>query len=212
MAALLRSPPTFQTLKTLVTQQTPLHRYFCTAPSHHNHHQQNHKYLSPSEFINSWDPPKDPKEAKSKLAHLRRQYAKQVKEVRKEYIQEMELQRIEKQRKDEAKKEALRIANEERKAAKMAAKKAKAAERQLVEEEFRQTLLKERTEKLEYWRKREKLMLEKKEKKNEILRRQSSVWIDESEMEKKTVEAIVDAIPLWLLISKADELFILMII
>lgn len=141
MAALLRSPPTCQTLKTLITQQTPLLRSFSTAPSYHNHHRQNHKYVSPSEFINSWDPPKDPKEAESKLAHLRRQYAKQVKEVRKEYIQEMELQRIEKQRKDEAKKEALRIANEERKAAKMAAKKAKAAERQLVEEEFRQTLV-----------------------------------------------------------------------
>lgn len=64
--------------------------------------------------------------------------------------------------------------------------------------------LKERTEKLEYWRKREKLMLEKKKKKNELLRRQSSVWIDESEMEKKILEATVDTIPLWLLISKPD--------
>ena len=64
-----------------------------------------------------------------------------MKEVRKEYIQEMELQRIEKQIKDEKKKEALRIANEERKAAKAAAKKAKAAERQVAEEEFRQTLV-----------------------------------------------------------------------
>lgn len=124
MAALLRTPRSSQTLETLFAQQTLLLRSFSTASSHHNHHQQNHKYLSPSEFLNSWDPPKDPKEAESKLAHLRRQYAKQVKDVRKEYIQEMELQRIEKQRKDEAKKEALRIANEERKAAKMAAKKA----------------------------------------------------------------------------------------
>lgn len=61
---------------------------------------------------------------------------------------------------------------------------------------FGSVQLKERTEKLEYWRKREKLMLEKKNKKNELLRRQSSVWIDESEMEKKILEATVDTIPL----------------
>lgn len=72
---------------------------------------------------------------------LRRQYAKQVKEVRKEYIQEMEVQRIEKMRKDEAKKEALRIANEERKAAKLEAKKVQAAERLVAEEEFRRMLV-----------------------------------------------------------------------
>lgn len=72
---------------------------------------------------------------------LRRQYAKQVKEVRKEYIQEMEVQRIEKLRKDEAKKEALRVANEERKAAKLEAKKVKAAERMVAEEDFRRMLV-----------------------------------------------------------------------
>lgn len=53
----------------------------------------------------------------------------------------MELQRIDKQRKDDIKKEALRIESQERRAAKTAEKKAKAAERQLAEEEFRQTLV-----------------------------------------------------------------------
>lgn len=140
-ALLLRSPRSSQTLKTLIPQTSHHLRRFSAAQSHHNHHQHNHKYLSPSDFINSWDPPRNPKEAQSKLAALRRQYAQQVKEIRKEYIQEMEMQKIEKQRKDEAKKEALRIANEERKAAKMEAKKIKAAERQLVEEELRKTLV-----------------------------------------------------------------------
>lgn len=72
--------------------------------------------------------------------------------------------------------------------------------------------LRERTEKLEYWRKREKLMLEKKEKKKEFLRRQSSVWIDESALSNKASEAVVDTTPLWLLISNADKLFVFMII
>lgn len=61
--------------------------------------------------------------------------------MRKDYIKEMELQRIEKLRKDEARMEALRIANKERKAAKDAKKKAEAIERQAAEEEFRQMLV-----------------------------------------------------------------------
>ncbi|KAL2500366.1 hypothetical protein Fot_34214 [Forsythia ovata] len=104
----------------------------------------------------------------------------------------MELQRLEKLRKDEAKKEAMRIANEERKAAKAAKKKAEAIERQAAEEEFRRTLMKERVEKLEYWRMREMKVEEKKKEKKELLHRQSSIWVDESELEKKTLEAIVD--------------------
>ena len=63
-------------------------------------------------FFGSWESPKDPKEAEAKLAQLRRDYAKQVKEVCKEYIWEMELMRLEKQSKDEAKKEAIRATNE----------------------------------------------------------------------------------------------------
>lgn len=52
--------------------------------------------------------------------------------------------------------------------------------------------LKEREEKLEYWRKREKLVQEKKEKKKEDLRRQSSMWIDENKLEARILEALVD--------------------
>ncbi|KAL6976331.1 hypothetical protein U1Q18_025118 [Sarracenia purpurea var. burkii] len=156
----------------------------------------NHQFLPPSKFLNSWKPPKDPKEAEAKLARLRREYAKKVKNVRKEYIKEMELQRLEKQRKDEAKRETIRIANEERKAAKAATKRAKAAERKVTDEEFRKTLLKERTEKLEYWRMKEKLVKEKKKDKNELVRRQSSVWIEEADLEKKLLEVIVDTIHL----------------
>ncbi|KAK4353966.1 hypothetical protein RND71_026160 [Anisodus tanguticus] len=190
---LLRETPA-QTLK-------PFLRFISSAApaavqSHHNDHQNNHEFLPPSDYVNSWTAPKDPKEAEAKLARLRREYAKKVKEVRKEYIHEMELQRIEKMRKDEAKKEAQRIANEERKAAKAAEKKAKAKEREAAEEEFRKTLLKERQGKLEYWRMREKNFAEKKKEKSDLLRRQSSMWIDEKELEKKTLEAIVDTIQL----------------
>ncbi|KAJ4969559.1 hypothetical protein NE237_016260 [Protea cynaroides] len=90
--------------------------------------------------IGSWKAPKDPKEAEANLGKLRRDYAKQVKELRKQYIYEMELQKQEKQLKDEAKREAIRIAREERKAAKDGMAQARAAEWKVLEEEFRQTL------------------------------------------------------------------------
>ncbi|KAL8227349.1 hypothetical protein R6Q57_017181 [Mikania cordata] len=179
--------------KILVSPQFRPHRSLSTASqSHHNDHNRNHQYLSRSDYLNSWKPPKDPKEAQSQLSQLRRDYAKKVKAVRKDYIQEMEVMRLEKQRKDEVKKEALRIEGEQRKAAKAAAKKVKAAERQLAEEEFRQTLLKERAEKLEYHQMRENKIREKKEEKTRLLRHQSSMWIDESELEAKILNALID--------------------
>ncbi|RVW28238.1 hypothetical protein CK203_083679 [Vitis vinifera] len=55
-----------------------------------------------------------------------------------------------------------------------------------------QIQLKERTEKLENWRMKENMMDEKRKEKNELLRRQSSIWIDERDLEKKILEAIVD--------------------
>ncbi|CAA3007393.1 Hypothetical predicted protein [Olea europaea subsp. europaea] len=151
-----------------------------------------HEFLQPTTFINSWKTPRDPKQAEAQLSFLRREYARKVKEIRKEYIKEMESQRLEKLRKDEAKKEALRISNEERKAAKAAKKKAEAIERQAAEEEFRRILMKERAEKLEYWRMRQMKIEEKRKEKKELLHRQSSIWVDELELEKKTLEAIVD--------------------
>lgn len=120
--------------QTLTLIQTHLLRSLSTSPP-------NHQFLSANDFLNSWTPHTDPKRAEAELALLRREYAKKVKAYRKEYIEEVELERIEKQRKDEAKREAMRIANEERRAAKVASKKAKAAEREVAEEEFRQTLV-----------------------------------------------------------------------
>ncbi|PWA88595.1 hypothetical protein CTI12_AA103640 [Artemisia annua] len=181
-----------QTLKSIVS----INRSFSTTTSHHNDHNRNQEYLTPNTYLNSWTKPTDPKQALSNLHHLRRDYAKKVKAVRKEYIYEMELLKAEKQRKDEIKKEALRIQSEERRAAKDVEKKAKAAERKLAQEEFRQTLLKERAEKLEYHKKREQKFMEKKKEKNELLRRQSSIWIDENELEKKIQDALYDHTPL----------------
>ncbi|KAL4610264.1 hypothetical protein ACB098_08G031000 [Castanea mollissima] len=180
-----------QTLRTFSTT-TP-------KPSHHNHHQQNHKFLESHSYVGSWwnsDRPRDPKVAERRLAMLRRDYAKQVKQVRKEYIREVELMRLEQQRKDEARREALRLANEEKKKLKAEAAKLRAHERELAEKEFRQTLLKERAEKLENWRMKETKREEKKKEKKELLHRKSSLWIDESELEKKILEAIVDTTPL----------------
>lgn len=172
-------------------------RLFSTkATSHHNHHQQNHKFLEANSFLGTWEAPKDPKEAERKLAQLRRDYAKQVAELRKEYVHEMELLRLEKQRKDEARMQAIRAANEERKRLKAEIAKVRAQERMVAEEEFRKILLKERREKLENWRMKEKMKEEKKTEKNEVLRRQSSTWIDESELEKRILEVVVYPTPL----------------
>ena len=49
--------------------------------------------------------------------------------------------RLEQQRKDEARREALRLANEEKKKLKAEAAKLRAHERELAEKEFRQTLV-----------------------------------------------------------------------
>ncbi|KAE8732474.1 putative Histidine kinase [Hibiscus syriacus] len=166
-------------------------RSFSTKSSHHNNHQATHIYLDPNSFLGSWKSPNDPKVAEKKLAQLRRDYAKQVKNVRKEYIQEMELLRLEKLRKEEARKEAIRVANEERKRLKAEAAKVRAQERMVAEEEFRQTLLKERAEKLENWRMKQKLHENKKKEANELLRRSSSMWIEENELEKKILEAVM---------------------
>ncbi|OMO71011.1 hypothetical protein CCACVL1_18512, partial [Corchorus capsularis] len=127
----------FSSFKTL---SKTLVRSFSTKPSHHNHHQESHKFLEPSSFLGSWKSPDDPKVAEKKLAQLRRDYAKQVKEVRKEYIHEMDILRLEKLRKEETRQEAIRVANEERKRLKAEAAKVRAQERLVAEQEFRQTL------------------------------------------------------------------------
>ncbi|KAL4350139.1 hypothetical protein AHAS_Ahas10G0112100 [Arachis hypogaea] len=77
--------------------------------------------------------PQDPKEAEAKLAMLRRGYAKQVKEVRNLYIHEMELLQIEKELKEKACRESLRVANEEHKNLKAEAAQIRALERKIAQ-------------------------------------------------------------------------------
>lgn len=100
-----------------------------------------HEFSGPSDFVGSWNPTEDPREAKIRLDRLHRNYKKQMKQIRAEYAHEMELLRIEKQKKDEARREALRLANEERKKAKAAAAEIRAAESKAFQEELRQTLV-----------------------------------------------------------------------
>lgn len=108
-----------------------------------SHRPDPHEFSQPSDFLGSWSstPSFDPREAQKRLALLRRDYDKQVRDHRKQYIYEMELQRHENQLKDEAKREALRVAKEERKATKSAMAQSRAAERKIFEDEFRQTLV-----------------------------------------------------------------------
>ncbi|KAG4400090.1 hypothetical protein GLYMA_08G364400v4 [Glycine max] len=169
-----------------------LRRPFSTTSARALKHCENHEFLSKNSFLGSWDAPRDPKEAEAKLTRLRREYALQVKEVRKEYIREMEVMKIEKERKDEARREALRVANEERKKLKAQAAQLRAQERDIERQQFRETLLKERAEKLENWKMKVKMHEEKKAEKKEFLHRQSSAWIEEGNLEKKVVEAMVE--------------------
>ncbi|QHO56893.1 uncharacterized protein DS421_3g77640 [Arachis hypogaea] len=103
----------------------------------------------------------------------------------------MELLQIEKQLKDEAHREALRVANEERKKLKAEAAQIMAQERKIAQHEFRETLLKEGAEKLENWRMKVKNHGEKMAEKKELLRQQSSKWIDEANLEAQILESIV---------------------
>jgi len=56
--------------------------------------------------------------------------------------------------------------------------------------------MKERAEKLEYWRRRQQAIEEKKNIKKELIRKQSSTWIDEHKLEGKILERIIDTKPL----------------
>lgn len=51
--------------------------------------------------------------------------------------------------------------------------------------------LKERAEKLENWRMKVKMHKEKKAEKNKSLHQQSSVWVDESELEKEITNVVI---------------------
>ena len=50
--------------------------------------------------------------------------------------------------------------------------------------------LKERAEKLENWRMKVKTHDEKKTEKKELLRRQSSMWIDKADLEKRILDTM----------------------
>ncbi|RVW28237.1 hypothetical protein CK203_083678 [Vitis vinifera] len=76
-------------LKPTLTQTLSLR--FNSTSTHSTH--QDHTYTDPNSFIGSWTAPADPKVAQAKLTGLRRDYAKKVKELRLQYIHEVELQR-----------------------------------------------------------------------------------------------------------------------
>uniref|UniRef100_A0A0D9XP28 Uncharacterized protein n=1 Tax=Leersia perrieri TaxID=77586 RepID=A0A0D9XP28_9ORYZ len=151
-----------------------------------------HEFSKPSEYLGSWEKPAggDPREAWARLERLRKGYARDVKQLRRQYSYEMQLLEAERQRKAEARAEAARVANEERKAAKAAAAQTRAAERRAFEQDFRQALMKERAEKLESWREKEKLREQKKAEDRELLRKKSSLWVAESKLESTIMEAI----------------------
>uniref|UniRef100_A0A1J3FKF8 Stress response protein NST1 n=1 Tax=Noccaea caerulescens TaxID=107243 RepID=A0A1J3FKF8_NOCCA len=169
---------------------------FSSDATHHRYHQETHSFLEPESYLGSWETPNDPKEAERMLTQLRRDYAKKVKVYRREYIHEIEMLRVEKQRKDEARLLVEKAANEERRRLKAEAAKVRAEERKIAEEEFRKTLMKERAEKLEAWRMTGKRREEKKKEKEELLHAQSSLWIEPKELEKKITEALVEPTPL----------------
>ncbi|CAF2010773.1 hypothetical protein Bca4012_079003 [Brassica carinata] len=175
-----------------LTKQS-LRSFSAEAATHHRHHQETHSFLEPESYIGSWEAPKDPKDAERMLAQLRRDYAKKVSLYRKDYVHEIEMLRVEKQRKDEARLVAERAANEERRRLKAEAAKVRAEERKIFQDEFRKTLMKERAEKLEFWRMTGLKREDKKKARKKLLHEQSSLWIEPKELEKKITEALVDS-------------------
>ncbi|XP_051180581.1 uncharacterized protein [Lolium perenne] len=165
-----------------------------------------HEHSQPSAYLGSWGQSApaaaaaagggDTREAWARLERLRKGYARDVGTLRKQYAYEAQLLEAERQRKAEARAEAVRAANEERKAAKAAAAQTRAAERRVFELDFRQALMRERAEKLESWRNKEKLKAQKKTDSRELLRKKSSMWISEDKMETKILQAIMHTTPL----------------
>ena len=100
-----------------------------------------HEFSKPSGYLGSWEPAAEPREAWARLDRLRKGYARDVRQLRRQYAYEVQLMEAERQRKADARAEAARIANQERKAAKLAAAQTRAAERRAFEEDFRQTLV-----------------------------------------------------------------------
>ncbi|EAY79942.1 hypothetical protein OsI_35106 [Oryza sativa Indica Group] len=149
-----------------------------------------HEFSKPSDYLGSWEPVGDPREAWARLERLRKGYARDVRQLRRQYSYEMQLLEAERQRKAEARAEAARLANEERKATKAAAAQTRAAERRAFEKDFRQALMKERAEKLESWREKEKLKVQKKADHRELLRKKSSMWVAEDKLETTILDAI----------------------
>ncbi|CAM0874340.1 unnamed protein product [Alopecurus aequalis] len=164
-----------------------------------------HEHSQPSGYLGSWGQTApttaaagggDTREAWARLERLRKGYARDVGKLRRQYAYEAQLLEAERQRKAEARAEAVRVANEERKAAKAAAAQTRAAERRAFELDFRQALMKERAEKLESWRNKEKLKAQKKVDHRELLRKQSSIWVSEDKMDQKILQAILHTTPL----------------
>ena len=56
--------------------------------------------------------------------------------------------------------------------------------------------MKERAEKLESWRKKEKLREQKKAEQKELLRKKNSVWLAEDKLEDQILDAIKNTTPL----------------
>ena len=56
--------------------------------------------------------------------------------------------------------------------------------------------MKERAEKLESWRKKEKLREQKKAEQKELLHKKSSVWLSEDKLEDQILDAIRNTTPL----------------
>lgn len=57
--------------------------------------------------------------------------------------------------------------------------------------------MRERADKLENWRMKEKTREDKSKEKRELLRRKSSLWIDEGKLEAEILKAITDVRTLW---------------
>lgn len=146
--------------------------------------------------IGSWEPTDNPGLAKARLVKLRKSYEKEVKELRKQYFYEMEAKRLEDQAKREAELERMKVAREERKAAKRERSQLLAVQRQKQAEEFREMLSKERARNAERQMQKAKSLEQRRAREKDLIRQKSSLWIDEKDLDRRIVEAMLDTTPL----------------
>ncbi|GLJ49549.1 hypothetical protein SUGI_1050920 [Cryptomeria japonica] len=147
---------------------------------------------SASSYWGTWEPTNNPRVAQARLVKIRKDYKMQVSELRKQYYNELQAQKLEEDAMAKLRRSRVLAAKEKRNAAKKEQARLSALERLQQQAEFTQLLLKEKAEKAERQMRKLRQIEKRRDKDKELIRQKSSQWIDEKELDRRIVEAFVD--------------------